>query len=356
MQKALSPYHMHTSDFDYQLPADLIAQEPLRQRDACRLLVLDKRSGVVKHRVFPDIVDLVMPGDLLVFNDTKVLPARLFCSKASGGNVELLFTEKIAPDTWKALARPGRRLKAGTTLFVKGHQDAGVLRIDAVAPDGQRIVRLEAGTHGTTIAEIIERHGCMPLPPYIRRPAEEGDKEVYQTVYANMPGAVAAPTAGLHFTCGLLETLHKKGAETAFVTLHVGIGTFLPVKVADPREHVMHEEEYEITFAVAEAVTRAKRDGRRVIAVGTTAVRVLEHCALSKGIAGASQGRTSLKILPPYEFKVVDGLITNFHLPQSTLLMLVSAFASRESVLAAYAEAVRERYRFFSYGDAMFIA
>ncbi len=346
---------MRTEDFDYHLPKNLIAQEPVRQRDACRLLVLDRHTGAVAHKIFADLVDMVRPDDLLVLNDTRVLPARLFCRKASGGKVELLFTGQIGLNTWKALAKPAARLKEGSTLFIESDPDAGTLVIDRVAPDGERIVRLAEGARYISIAEIIERHGCMPLPPYIKRPAHENDREDYQTVYARKPGAVAAPTAGLHFTPELLALLRKRGVESAFLTLHVNIGTFLPVKVSDPGDHVMHEEEYELSREAAEAVTRTRRAGGRVIAVGTTAVRVLEHCASAPGTLHASHGRTALKILPPYEFKVVDGLITNFHLPESTLLMLVSAFASREHVLNAYAEAIREKYRFFSYGDAMFI-
>jgi S-adenosylmethionine:tRNA ribosyltransferase-isomerase len=346
---------MHTSDFDYHLPEQLIAQHPLHQRDACRLLVLDRRSGAVAHTTFARLGDLIRPDDLFVVNDTRVLPARLFCRKASGGKAELLFTGQIDPRTWKALVKPGHRLKTGSTLVIDGDPGAGTFLIEAIMPSGERIVRLTEGSRYESIEAAIGRHGRMPLPPYIRRPDSSEDREDYQTVYARKNGAVAAPTAGLHFTRELLAALRERGAGFAFLTLHVGIGTFLPVKVSDPREHVMHEEEYELPPEAAEAVTRTRSTGGRVIAVGTTAVRVLEHCALLSGKLSGSQGRTSLKILPPYEFKVVDGLITNFHLPMSTLLMLVSAFASRENVLAAYAEAVREKYRFFSYGDAMFI-
>ena len=346
---------MLTSDFDYHLPKQLIAQHPLRPRDACGLLVLDRRSGAVGHRMFSDIVELIRPGDLLVFNDTRVLSARLFCRKVSGGHVELLFTGPVDSRTWKALAKPGRRLKAGSILSVNGDRDIGTLRIEEVTPDGERVVSLQEGGRYCSIAELIERHGHVPLPPYIRRPDGDRDREDYQTVYARNPGAVAAPTAGLHFTPELLAALRKNGAAHAFLTLQVGIGTFLPVKVSDPREHLMYEEEYELPEETAAAVMRVKKAGGRVIAVGTTVVRVLEHCAQSPGTIRASCGRTGLKILPPYEFRIVDGLITNFHLPRSTLLMLVCAFASRSHVLAAYAEAIRKHYRFYSYGDAMFI-
>jgi len=346
---------MLTEDFDYRLPKDLIAQHPLRQRDACRLLVLDRRTGAVTHTMFADLVNLLRPDDLLVLNDTRVMPARLFCRKESGGKVELLFTGQIDPTTWKALAKPGRRLKPGTVLQVDHDPDAGTLVIEGMVPGGERVVRLAAGARYASIAEVIERRGCMPLPPYIRRPAGDSDRQDYQTVYARKAGAVAAPTAGLHFTPELFAALRERGTGCAFLTLHVGIGTFLPVKVSDPSAHVMHEEPYELSQEAVEAVMRAKRAGGRVIAVGTTAVRVLEHCALLPGGFHASKGVTNLKILPPYAFKVADGIITNFHLPKSTLLMLVSAFASLEYILAAYGEAAREKYRFFSYGDAMFI-
>jgi S-adenosylmethionine:tRNA ribosyltransferase-isomerase len=346
---------MHTADFDYHLPERLIAQRPLRQRDACRLMVLDRKSGAVGHTTFSAVVETVRQDDLLVFNDTRVLPARLFCRKASGGKAELLFTGRIDPLTWKALAKPGHRLKAGAVFYVDGDPGAGTFRVERVTQDGERVVRLIEGGRSSSIDEIIGRFGRMPLPPYIRRPDNSEDREDYQTVYARKDGAVAAPTAGLHFTPGLLAALRKRGAGQAFLTLHVGTGTFLPVKVSDPSEHVMHEEEYELPHETAEAVMRTRRSGGRIIAVGTTTVRVLEHCARLPGGFQASRGRTDLKILPPFEFRIVDCLITNFHLPRSTLLMLVSAFASREHVLAAYAEAVRENYRFFSYGEAMFI-
>jgi S-adenosylmethionine:tRNA ribosyltransferase-isomerase len=345
---------MRTSDFDYELPEQLIAQHPLRQRDECRLMVLDRRKGGTEHRLFSDLPSLLSPGDLLVFNDTRVLPARLFCRKESGGSVELLFTGKIGPRTWKTLVKPGRGLTKGALLFVNGEPGHGTLRVEEVSPDGAREVTLQDAGDCRSIAELIALRGHVPLPPYIRRPDGPGDREDYQTVYAREPGAIAAPTAGLHFTPDLLSAVRKRGADAAFLTLHVGIGTFLPVKVVDPRDHLMHEEEFDLPQKTATAVTRTKKAGGRVIAVGTTVVRVLEHCALASGELRGSHGATSLKILPPYEFRIVDGLITNFHLPRSTLLMLVSALASRERVLAAYAEAVREKYRFFSYGDAMF--
>ena len=347
---------MRTEDFDFALPKNLIAQVPLKKRDACRLLVLDRRTGATKDRIFSDLADLLRPGDLLVFNDTRVLPARLLCRKPSGGKVEILFLEPINRHTWKALAKPGRRVQPEAILLVGEGPDPVRMRVERVEEGGERIIRLERDGDNRSLAEIIERFGAVPLPPYIRRAATAEDREFYQTVYARDAGAVAAPTAGLHFTPGLLDDLHRRGVESVFLTLHVGMGTFLPVKVSDPREHPMHEEAYTLPAKSAEAVMRTKRTGGRVIAVGTTVVRVLEHCASGAGELAGSSGRTSLKILPSYTFKIVDGLITNFHLPRSTLLMLVAAFAGRENILKAYAAAVAQRYRFFSYGDAMFIS
>lgn len=344
---------MQTRDFEYDLPEELIAQRPAAQRDACRLLVLDRRSGAISHRVFSDLAGLLRPGDLLVWNDTKVIPARLFCRTKSGSAVELLFTEKIGDNEWKALVKPGKRCMPGVALAVAGHEAAGRLVIEAVLEGGERAVRLEAGV--SSLEELLERCGEVPLPPYIRRPAEAGDRAAYQTVYAARPGAIAAPTAGLHFTPGLLAALASRGVGGAAVTLHVGAGTFLPVKTDDPRQHVMHEERFEVPPSAAGAIGAARERGGRVVAVGTTVVRVLEHCAAADGQVRPASGRTRLMILPPYRFAATDCLITNFHLPRSTLLMLVCAFATRERVLAAYAEAVRERYRFYSYGDAMAI-
>jgi S-adenosylmethionine:tRNA ribosyltransferase-isomerase len=346
---------MNTEDFDYPLPDELIAQYPAAQRDACRLLVLDRVSGAVTHRRFFDLTELLRPGDLLVFNNTRVIPARLFCRRPGGGKVELLFTEKIDDRTWKALVRPARRLPPGASVSVATGSGSAVFVIESIEPGGERLVSLASQGGPASIEDLLETAGSTPLPPYVRRSAVPEDREAYQTVYARVPGAVAAPTAGLHFTPEMLDTLNKRGVVIAEVTLHVGIGTFLPVKVADPADHVMHEERYELTPETAGKIARVKKSGGRVVAVGTTTVRVLEHCAAEHGVPLAGRGRTGLKILPPYEFKVVDALITNFHLPKSTLLMLVSAFASREHILAAYAEAVRKGYRFFSYGDAMAI-
>ncbi|MCU0609267.1 MAG: tRNA preQ1(34) S-adenosylmethionine ribosyltransferase-isomerase QueA [Chitinispirillaceae bacterium] len=360
---------MRTDEFDYQLPSSLIAQRPLAERDACRLLTLDRATGALTHGKFRDLIGRVRPGDRFVFNDTRVLPARLFCAPERGaGGVELLLIEPADDRTWTALVKPGRRAKAGAVLFVNGSSDNGILDVVEVMPDGKRLVRLREGSASSSMTVLLERFGHMPLPPYVKRPDDFSDQEQYQTVYARRSGAIAAPTAGLHFTEDILGALRAEGADITFVTLHVGMGTFLPVKVDDPADHVMHEERYELSPAAAAGITATRRCGGRIIAVGTTVVRILEHCALaptgtSSGVDQhfellPSSGATRLKILPPWNFQVVDGLVTNFHLPKSTLLMLVSAFAGvagRDAVMAAYAEAVRERYRFFSYGDAMLI-
>ncbi len=345
---------MRTIDFDYYLPKELIAQEPVENRESCRLLVLDRATGAIAHRVFSDLTTLLKAGDLLVLNDTRVLPARLRCRRPGGGKVELLFIEPVDALSWKTLAKPGRRLRPGDTVAVESEGIAQELTIAGIGDNGERVVRLGSGSF-TTLEDLIERCGEMPLPPYIRRSVHSGDGDAYQTVYARNTGAVAAPTAGLHFSKKMLEEVRARGIRCAYLTLHVGPGTFLPVKVDDPAEHPMHEEAYLLPAETAEAVVKTRKEGGRVIAVGTTVVRVLEHCAAADGVLRAAAGRTRLKILPPYAFRTVDGLITNFHLPQSTLLMLVSAFAGRELVLSAYAAAIADRYRFFSYGDAMFI-
>jgi S-adenosylmethionine:tRNA ribosyltransferase-isomerase len=345
---------LHTDDFNYTLPDKLIAQHPMEQRDACRLMVLDRTDGSLRHRRFSDLMELLLPGDLLVLNDTRVLPVRLFCRKKTGGAVEALFTEKIDDRTWKALLKPARRLATGSTLSIEEDPAAGTLVIQDIQPGGERRIGFVPG-ESASIEELIERHGAMPLPPYIRRMADSKDRGDYQTVFAAKPGAVAAPTAGLHFTSGLLDAIKERGVKTTKVTLHVGIGTFLPVKVDDPRDHIMHEEWYDLPRETVELIEMTKKTGGRVVAVGTTVVRVIEHCALAEGGFRAGSGRTSLKILPPWEFKVIDALITNFHLPKSTLLMLVSAFASIGQIKTAYAVAIGAEYRFFSYGDAMLI-
>ncbi len=344
---------MKTSDFNYHLPSELIAQEPLKKRDSSRLLHLSRESGLVVHRNFGDLPNLVHSGDRLVFNNTKVFPARIFCQKGTGARVELLFTHKIDRLTWQALVKPARRLKEGAVVSLE--RDASVtLQLDRIDNDGSRIFSLQSGNYGS-IEEVQQKYGEMPLPPYIKRRAREDDRDTYQTVYARQNGAIAAPTAGLHFTGTLMQQLLQKGIEFSFVTLHVGIGTFRPIKEEDPENHVMHSEEYILPADTAEQINRTRQQGGRIIAVGTTSVRVLEHCASPDGHLKEGTGTTELMILPGYSFKVVDGLITNFHLPCSTLLMLVSAFAGREQVLSAYREAIEKEYRFYSYGDAMVI-
>ena len=346
---------MHTENYDYNLPTELIAQYPLSERDACRLLTLDKLDGAVSHATFGSVKKLLRAGDRLVFNNTRVIPARLFGAKENGVPIEFLFTEKIDEYTWKVIAKPAKRLKEGTVVFVNNCESAK-LHIEKIESDGSRIVRLENKTPGSNIESLLEQCGHYPLPPYISREDDEGDRDNYQTVFASKVGAIASPTAGLHFTNQLIDELKVGGVGVSFVTLHVGVGTFRPVKVDDPRKHDIHEEAFELSTQAANEIITTKANGGRIIAVGTTVVRVLEHCAkYSNGILEAASGKTKLMILPPYEFKIIDGLITNFHLPKSTLLMLVSAFTGRESILKAYQEAIREKYRFFSYGDAMII-
>lgn len=345
---------MKTADFDFALPSELIAQYPCEKRDGCRLLCLDRKNGTVSHRVFKELPDLLSSADRLVFNDTKVMPARLFCSKKTGGKVELLLTGPSVNGSWNALVRPGRGCNTGAQLGLLKDPSV-VIEIKTVNPDGTREVSLVSGNGVKSLEEVIKSHGVMALPHYIRRPANAQDNETYQTVYARQEGAIASPTAGLHFTPELMDKLVKRGIGISYVTLHVGIGTFKPVTAPDPHDHVMHEETYELTEETAAQIAHTQLQGGRVIAVGTTSVRVLEHCARKDGRIKASSGTTTLMILPGHEFRVTDGMLTNFHVPKSTLLMLVSAFAGRDAVLSAYHNAVAERYRFFSYGDAMLI-
>ena len=298
------------------------------------------------------MIDLLCEGDRLVFNDTRVIPARLYGIKPTGGRIEFLFTEQIDDMTWKALVNPGRRLKQGASVQVENERDL-FLRIKEVLPDGDRVVSVDPGSI-STLKEILKKHGHIPLPHYINRDDEMTDRESYQTVFAREDGAIAAPTAGLHFTEGLMAQIRTAGIDVSFITLHVGIGTFRPVKVSDPLMHDMHEERFKLTEQTAGEIIETRAKGKRVIAVGTTVVRVLEHCSAS-GILTPSSGRTRLMILPSYKFKTTDGMITNFHLPKSTLLMLVCAFAGTNQVLNAYREAVMDQYRFYSYGDAMLI-
>jgi len=338
---------MLLSDFDYHLPEELIAQHPAAIRDQSRLLVLNRADGKVSHRHFYDLPTYLVPGDTLVFNDTRVIPARLVGTKTdTGGKVEVFLLNRLAEDRWETLVKPGRKLRPGTSVRFGDDLSGEIL---AVTDFGGRVVRF---VFNGIFEEVLDRLGETPLPPYIRE--ELRDKERYQTVYSRERGSAAAPTAGLHFTDKLLTSLSENSINLAFLTLHVGLGTFRPVSAEDIPSHKMHREYYSIPPAAADIVNRAKERGGRIIAVGTTAVRTLETAAVG-GRIQAGSGWTDIFIYPGYRFKMVDALITNFHLPKSTLLMLISAFAGRESVLAAYREAVAERYRFFSFGDAMFI-
>jgi S-adenosylmethionine:tRNA ribosyltransferase-isomerase len=355
---------VRTSDFSYDLPPELIAQAPLADRSAARLLVLRRGDGTVRHHTVRDLPDLLDPGDLLVVNDTRVLPARLFGRRPSGGRTEFLLLNRLHPEAggdpalWVALARPARRLPAGTrvALLPRGADQPPLAGpgAEVVRPlgEGRVELRLEVST-GEELAALLEGYGQVPLPPYIHTPL--ADAERYQTVYARREGAVAAPTAGLHFTPELFAALERRGIGRAAVTLHVGLGTFRPVTVDDPGDHPMHAEWFELTPETVEAIQAARARGRRVVAVGTTVVRVLESQAVGDGTLRAGSGWTELYVLPGWRFRAVDALWTNFHLPRSTLLMLVSAFAGRDAVLGAYRAAVAERYRFFSFGDAMLI-
>jgi S-adenosylmethionine:tRNA ribosyltransferase-isomerase len=341
-----------TSDFDYELPKELIAQVPAERRDESRLLVVPRRGGSVEHRRFRDVLEYLRAGDLLVLNESRVIPARLLGAKrGGGGRVEVFLLRELGPGRWQTLVRPGARIHQGAVLeFGEGGELTA--RIVGVLPAGKREVEFHADGD---LAATLERLGRVPLPPYIDREPDERDRERYQTVYATVPGAVAAPTAGLHFTEALLERAAAQGVGIARVVLHVGLGTFRPVVAEEPAEHEMEEERYDVSPEAADAINRARAAGGRIVAVGTTSVRVLESVADAAGRMRAGAGATSLFVRPPHEFRCADALITNFHLPRSTLLMLVSAFAGRENVLAAYREAVRERYRFYSYGDAMLI-
>jgi S-adenosylmethionine:tRNA ribosyltransferase-isomerase len=347
---------MKTSDFDYPIPQNLIAQFPSESRDDCRLLSINRSRHSIEHRRFNDLSDILKPGDRLIFNDTKVLPARLHCRKYTGAAVELLFTECIDKRSWKALVKPGKNAQRGFVLHCEKEKSIR-LRIDEVLSDGARIVTLEDGFSEKcdSLEELLLRFGEIPLPHYIKRQPLRSDNDSYQTVYAKSLGAIAAPTAGLHFSDNLLMHLKEKGISSSFLTLHVGIGTFKPVEVDDPREHQIHEERFILSKQTVDEITETRRCGGRIIAVGTTVVRALEHCTTQLGTLVASSGATRLMILPGFAFKAIDGMITNFHVPQSTLLMLVCAFAGKEFIFEAYSQAMRNRYQFFSYGDAMVI-
>ena len=339
---------MRKSDFYFYLPEELIAQTPLERRDSSRLLHLDKVTGALEHRHFYELLDYLREGDCMVFNDSRVLPARLIGARPTGGSVELVLLRDLGEGRWECLSRPGRKTKPGTEiLFGNGELKATV---ESVAEGGNRIVRFD---YEGIFLEVLERLGKMPLPPYIKE--ELQDSERYQTVYSREIGSAAAPTAGLHFTKELMEKIAAKGVKLCYVTLHVGLGTFRPVKAEEIEDHEMHSEFCIIPEETARIVSETKKKGGRVIAVGTTSCRTLESFAREDGSLPATSGWTNIFIYPGYTFKCIDALVTNFHLPESTLIMLVSALAGREHVLHAYEEAVKERYRFFSFGDAMFI-
>lgn len=340
---------MRTDDFDFELPEELIAQHPILKRDESRLMVLNKETGEIEHRNFYNVIDYLEEGDTLVVNDTKVIPARLFGVKEDTmAHIEILLLKNTLGNNWECLVKPAKRVKVGTILsFGEGLLKA---RCVGIGEEGIRILEF---IYKGVFYEILDKLGTMPLPPYIREKLE--DKDRYQTVYAKNIGSAAAPTAGLHFTEELMEKIRNKGIDICYVTLHVGLGTFRPVSVEDVTKHTMHSEYYEMDKKTADILNRAKSEGRRIISVGTTSTRTLESIKVKYGEFRECSGWTNIFIYPSYEFKAVDALITNFHLPKSTLIMLVSALASREIVLNAYKEAVNNRYRFFSFGDAMFI-
>ena len=340
---------MKLRDYYYDLPEELIAQEPLKERQMSRLMVVDRVAGHIEHKVFKDIIQYLREGDCLVLNDTRVIPARLLGEKeGSGGKIEFVLLKRVDGDIWEVILKPGRRAKPGAR-FVFGN---GRLRAEIVdvVEEGNRLVRFE---YEGVFEQVLDSAGVVPLPPYITKKLE--DAERYQTVYSRWKGSAAAPTAGLHFTKELLEEIRGMGVELAYVTLHVGLGTFRPVKTENILEHRMHSEFYSIDAENSSKINKARSENKRVVAVGTTSCRVLETVGNSDGLVAPGSGNTSIFIYPGYSFKVVDAMITNFHLPESTLIMLISAFAGREKVMEAYSEAIREKYRFFSFGDAMFI-
>jgi len=340
---------LKVKDFYFDLPQELIAQKPLEQRDMSRLMILDKTTGDIEHRIFKDIVEYLNPGDCLVLNNSRVIPARLFgVKKNTLAKVEFVLLKRIDKDKWETLVKPGKKAKIGTRfVFGNGELECTILENTDY---GGRVVEFH---YDGIFENVLDKLGEMPLPPYIKEKLD--DKERYQTVYSKVEGSAAAPTAGLHFTNELLEKIKQKGVKIAFLTLHVGLGTFRPVKVENVEEHKMHAEFYNIDEQNAQIINETKKEGKRVIAVGTTSCRTLETVADANGYVKASSGWTDIFIYPGYKFKIIDGLITNFHLPESTLIMLVSAFAGRENIMRAYNIAVKEKYRFFSFGDAMFI-
>lgn len=340
---------MNVEDFDYELPEELIAQDPIADRSSSRLLILNKETGEIRHSVFREIVRELRPGDCLVINNTRVIPARLLgVREETGAAVEVLLLRRLEGDTWETLVKPGKKARPGTVLSFGD----GLLKgtVEEILEEGNRKIRF---SYQGIFEEILDRLGEMPLPPYIKHRLE--DKNRYQTVYAKYDGSAAAPTAGLHFTRELLDQIREMGVEVAEITLHVGLGTFRPVKVEKVEEHHMHSEFYLVDEATAEKINRVRRQGGRIIAVGTTSCRTLESASTGDGVLHGGSGWTDIFIYPGYRFKIVDALTTNFHLPKSTLMMLVSALAGRDHIMAAYREAVEERYRFFSFGDAMFI-
>ncbi len=339
---------MKKSDFNFDLPAELIAQSPLPERDHSRLMLLDKTNGSVEHKFFYDLPDYFQPGDCLVLNDSRVIPARLLGTRRGGGAAEILLLKDLGENKWECLVRPGRKIRPGTKLvFGNGELSAEVLEI---TDGGNRIVRFD---YEGIFLEVLEALGKMPLPPYITKELDEPER--YQTVYSRVVGSAAAPTAGLHFTDSLLDSIRKKGVEVCFLTLHVGLGTFRPVKEDEIEDHLMHSEYCTVPEDTAERVNKAKNNGNKIIAVGTTSCRTLESFSDDDGVLHSGSKWTDIFIYPGYRFKCVDSLVTNFHLPESTLIMLVSALAGRENVLHAYQVAIKEKYRFFSFGDAMFI-
>lgn len=341
---------MKVEDFDYNLPEELIAQTPIEKRDMSRLMVLDRKNQTIEsNKIFSDIIDYLEPGDCLVINNTKVIPARLYGKKETGANVEFLLLKQLEGDIWESIVRPGNKLKPGTKVYF-GEPRILEAEVLEVMPGGTRKVKF---TYQGIFNEILDKIGLMPLPPYIHEELKERDR--YQTIYAKYEGSAAAPTAGLHFTKELLEKIEKKGVKIANVTLHVGIGTFRPVKEENVEEHEMHSEHFYIKQEDVDKINETKENGKRVISVGTTSCRVLETIADENGMVHVCEEDTSIYIYPGYKFKCIDGLITNFHLPKSTLLMLVSALAGREFILKAYNQAVKEKLRFFSFGDAMLI-
>ena len=340
---------MRTDDFDFELPQELIAQHPILKRDQSRMMVLDRKTGEIEHKIFGDVIDYLNKGDVLVLNDTKVIPARLFGVKEDTlAHVEVLLLKNIEKDNWECLVKPAKRVKVGTVIsFGNGLLRAKCIKI------GSEGIRVFTFLYDGVFYELLDKLGTMPLPPYIREQLEEKDR--YQTVYAKNMGSAAAPTAGLHFTKELLKKIEDKGIIICYITLHVGLGTFRPVNVDDVTKHVMHSEYYHMDKEVADKLNKAKREGRRIISVGTTSTRTLETIIKKYKEFRECSGWTNIFIYPGYQFEAIDGLITNFHLPKSTLIMLVSAFASKEFVLNAYSVAVLEKYRFFSFGDCMFI-